>query len=293
MPYGFLFAAVAALCSASAALLQSIGAQRISTARHVDPRMLWRLARCGPYAAGLALDGASSGLAFAALRSVPLFAVQAVGASNLSVIAVLTTLVLRNRLRAREWLSVAAVVTGLLMLVVSAHTGPPGRPGLAVSWVLLGTVVTLALGAYLAGHRVRGAARPGLLGGLAFGAAATAGRLVGGADGIPALLANPAVYALALAGLAGTLLYAGALQRGSVTTTSAMTVVGQTVAPALAGCLFLGDSVRDGFGPLAVAGFLLSVSGAIGLARYGHPNARRATAGAEAQQDAAIPAGAR
>jgi drug/metabolite transporter (DMT)-like permease len=292
MSYGFLLAAAAALCSASAAILQSIGAQRVSTARHVDPRLLWRLARCGPYAAGLALDGASSGLTFAALRSVPLFAVQAVGASNLSVIAVLTSLVLRNRLRVRDWLSVAAVVTGLLMLVVSAHTGPPDGSGLIVSWVLLGTVVALALGAYLSGRRLRGAALPGLLAGLTFGAAATAGRLIGGADGIPALVTDPAVYALALAGVIGTLLYAGALQRGSVTTASAMTVVGQTVVPALAGWLFLGDSVRAGFGPPAVAGFLLAVTGAVGLARHGRPDTRHAAApvGALERQRGRFPA---
>ncbi|WP_231929683.1 hypothetical protein [Micromonospora inositola] len=38
----------------------------------------WRLVRCAPYAAGLALDGAWSGLTCTALRTVPLFAVQAV-----------------------------------------------------------------------------------------------------------------------------------------------------------------------------------------------------------------------
>jgi hypothetical protein len=88
---------------------------------------MWRLVRCPPYAAGLALDGASSGLTFAALRSVPLFAVQAVGASNLGIVAVLTTIVLRVRLNRRDSAAVGGVVAGLVLLVPSARTRAPDR----------------------------------------------------------------------------------------------------------------------------------------------------------------------
>ena len=76
------------------------------------------------------------------------------------------------------------------------------------------------------------------------------------------------MYALVLAGIAGTLLYAGSLQRGSVTTTSAMTVVGQTVTPEVAGWLLLGDGVRPGLGALACLGFVLTVCGAVTLSRH-------------------------
>jgi membrane-bound ClpP family serine protease len=47
-----------------------------------------------------------------------------------------------------------------------------------------------------------------------------------------------------------------------------MTIVGQTVAPAVAGRLVLGDAVRPGYGALAVIGFTLTVAGAIFLARH-------------------------
>jgi uncharacterized membrane protein len=113
MAYGFVFAALAACSAATSAILQSIGARRITTTRQLDPRLLLCLVTCGPYAAGLALDGASSGLTIAALRSVPLFAVQAVAASNVGIIALLATVVLRARLRRREWLAVGAIVAGL------------------------------------------------------------------------------------------------------------------------------------------------------------------------------------
>ena len=276
MAYGFVFALVAAVCSATAAILQSIGARRIAVSGHVDVRLLWRLTRCGPYAAGLALDGASSGLTFAALKSVPLFAVQAVTSSNLSIIALLTTVVLRIRLAGRDWVAVAAVASGLLMLVLAAHPGPSAPSSKALTWGLLGAVVGLWVLAYLTVPRLRSPILPGLLAGLTFGAAATAARVVGRDPSVHGLLANPATYALLLAGLGGTLLYATALQRGSVTVTSAMTIVGQTLAPALAGLLLLCDGVRRSLLPLAVAGFILSVVGAIGLARHAKPATRSA-----------------
>jgi drug/metabolite transporter (DMT)-like permease len=270
MTLGFLLAVVAALVSATAAVLQSIGVQRIAATVHVDPRLLWRLARCGPYAAGLALNGAASVLTFAALRSVPLFAGQAISAANLGIIALLTTIVLGVRLRRREWAAIGGVVAGLLLLVIAARTAPPNPPTAAATWGLLGAVLGLSIAAYLAGPRMRNAVLPGLLAGLAFGAAATGARLLGGAGTAVAVLGSPATYALLLAGLAGTLLYATALQRGSVTTTSAMAVVGQTVAPAIAGCLLLGDGVRAGFAPVAAVGFVLAVAGAVSLGRHAH-----------------------
>ena len=80
---------------------------------------------------------------------------------------------------------------------------------------------------------------------------------------------NPALYAAAGGGAAGFLLLASALQRGSVTTTVAAMVVGETIAPALVGVVWLGDSARDGLGWLVVAGFVVAVSGTLVLARFG------------------------
>jgi drug/metabolite transporter (DMT)-like permease len=170
--------------------------------------------------------------------------------------------------------AVAAVASGLLMLVLAAHPGRSAPSSAALSWGLLGAVVGLWALGYLTVPRLRSPVLPGLLAGLTFGAAATAARVVGREPSVPGLLLSPATYALVLAGLGGTLLYASALQRGSVTVTSAMTIVGQTLAPAVAGLLLLGDGVRPGLLPLAVAGFILSVAGAVGLARHAHPTTR-------------------
>ncbi|OKI56027.1 hypothetical protein [Micromonospora sp. CB01531] len=272
MAFGFLLALLAALCSATAAILQSIGARRVAAMAHLDPRLLWRLVRTGPYAAGLALDGASSGFTFTALRTVPLFAVQAVGAANLSLVALIAMLVLRVRLAPKDWVAIGGVVAGLLLLVFSAGTSPPAEASPNDGWWLLGAVLALAVGAYLGSPRMRGPALPGLLAGLSFGAAAVGARLLGRASSPGMVLASPVSYTLVLAGMTGVLLYATALQRGSVTVASASTILGQTVAPAVAGWLVLGDRVRPGAEPVAVLGFLLAVSGAVALARHAQPH---------------------
>jgi hypothetical protein len=62
-----------------------------------------------------------------------------------------------------------------------------------------------------------------------------------------------------------------ALQRGSVTAVTAPLVVVQTVLPAAAGILLLGDHVRVGSLPTAVAGLLLTGGCAIALGRFEAP----------------------
>ncbi len=278
--YGVLLAITAAACSASAVILQAVGARRLPPYSGVDPRLLLRLVRSRPYAAGLVLDAASCALNLIALRSLPLFLVQAIASANLALVATLATLVLRTRLRTRDWCAVAGVVCGVCLLVISARPGPADTvPAVGGGPVL---VAALAIGAValLPGRRLRGAAVPGLLAGLTFGAAAIAGRVIApDLYSLPTLATSPLTYALLVGGLVGTLLYATALQRGSATAASAMTIVGQTTAPAVAGWLILGDGFRSGFAGIAVAGFVLTVTAAIALAPAAHAPQRSAPAG--------------
>jgi phosphatidylserine synthase len=46
-------------------------------------------------------------------------------------------------------------------------------------------------------------------------------------------------------------------------------VVGETVAPALVGVVWLGDSARGGLGWLVVVGFVVAIAGTLVLARFG------------------------
>jgi hypothetical protein len=64
-------------------------------------------------------------------------------------------------------------------------------------------------------------------------------------------------------------LHTVALQIGSVNGATAALVVGETVVPGALGVVWLGDASRPGYGPVAMAGFLLAVAGAVAVARFG------------------------
>jgi hypothetical protein len=75
------------------------------------------------------------------------------------------------------------------------------------------------------------------------------------------------VYLLGLAayGGLGLVLFASALDKGSVTVATASQFSAETVVPALVGLVLLGDHAREGLAGAAAAGFLLTVGGAVGL----------------------------
>lgn len=286
MTLGVLLAVAAAACSGVAALLQSAGAARMARYRAMDPRLLVALVCCPPYLLGLALDGGSFALSVAALRGAPLFVVQAAGAASVAVVAVLSATVLRRRLPNREWIAVGAVFAGVAMLAVSGNSGAPVPLSGGARWALLGAAVGMGMLSLATPRRLGGAAVPGLLAGLTYGDSAVASRVIGPfARPGTGLLTSPVAWAVVVAGLMGTLLYASALQRGSVTSATGMSTIGQTIAPAAVGLFVLGDRLRPGLEALAGVGFALAVLGAVLLARHAGHHQKPATE--------AVPAGAR
>src|SRR6202035_3688085 len=123
----------------------------------------------------------------------------------------------------------------------------------------------------IAASRLPGPARTPVLGavaGLGYGVLAVAAWVLPGFSPHE-LIRDPAAYALAAAGIVSFLMYATALEGGSVTVATAAVVLAETVPPAVVGVLFLGDSTRHGLAGLAVAGFVLAVACAVALARFG------------------------
>jgi drug/metabolite transporter (DMT)-like permease len=249
-------------------VLQAVAARSGTGATGAGP--LLRMVRRTPFLVGLALDGCGFLAQFAGLRLAPVFLVQAAMASSLAVTAVVAAPVLKVRLRGAEWLAVGGVVAGLALLGVSA--GGEGGATLhpALRYVLLGAVAVLAAAGY-AVSRLPVGARPGAYGavaGLGFAVTALAARSLTSVS--PAdLVRDPGAYAVLAAGVTGFTCYALGLQAGSVTVTTAATVVGETVVPAALGVLLLGDATRPGYAPVAAAGFVLAVAGALVLARFG------------------------
>jgi drug/metabolite transporter (DMT)-like permease len=267
--WGLLTAFAAAWCYALGSIFQAIAARSVPDADGLDPRFLIRLLHSWRYLLGVGLDGVGFLLSLVAVRALPLFVVQSVVASFLAITAVLGAVFLKMPLRRSDRIGLGVVVAGLVLVGASAAEDSSVDVSDAERWGVLVVAVLLALVAIPLARvpGVRGAFGLGAVAGLAFGATAVASRMLPG--DLDALLTSPATYALIVAGIVAMLTYSIALQRGSVTQATAPLVVGETVAPALVGILLLGDHTRPGWGWVALLGFVVSVGGAISLARHG------------------------
>lgn len=83
MTWGLAAAILAAICYGAASVLQAVAARATPAGTGVDPRLVVRVMRQTPFLLGLALDGAGFGFQFWALRSQPVFVVQAALAASL------------------------------------------------------------------------------------------------------------------------------------------------------------------------------------------------------------------
>ncbi|WP_330461932.1 hypothetical protein OIB37_22560 [Streptomyces sp. NBC_00820] len=275
----------AAVCFGTATVLQAMAARAagspqgaeaaageaaVGEAAVGEAALLLRAVRQWRYLAGLALDGLGFLLQIAALRSVPIYAVGAALAASLAVTAVVAARLLRVRLSGLEWAAVGVVCAGLALLGLASGTeGDRSGPGWLPYAMPAAAAGVLLLGAV--GRRLSGRARALLLGlgaGFGFGVVEVAVRLIDSLDPV-ALLTDPAVYGLLLGGGCAFLLLTSALQRGSVTTATAGMVIGETIGPAVAGVVWLGDRTREGLAWAAVLGFAVAVAGALALARFG------------------------
>ncbi|OBF35411.1 hypothetical protein A5719_24410 [Mycolicibacterium peregrinum] len=219
---------------------------------------------------GMALDLLGFVGSLVSARLIPLFLSQTIISANLVVTAVLSIFVLHVRLRRRDWTAIAIVLVALCILGATAGRLGDRDPGAVMHWgVLVVSAVILGLGAALVRLLGKSAAVPaGLIAGVLYGAMAVAIRLVDGLDplNLRVLIADPATWAVVLAGLGGFYLFTVALQVGSVNGVAAALVVGETVVPGIVGVVLLGDVSRPGYGALVVIAFIAAVGGAVALA---------------------------
>ncbi len=271
MVIGLLGAFAAAVCYGVASVLQALAARQTERSAGLDPRLMLRLVRSWRYLLGVSLDGLAFLFSLVALRSLPLFAVQAIVASFLAITAVLGAIFLGMRFSGLDRVGVAVVVVGLILVGASAADERAGGVAPPAHWGLLVAAVVLA-GLAFPLARLQGpagAAGLGALAGLAFGATSVAARMIQAPLTVHGVLTDPASYGLVVAAAVAQLTYSTALQRGSVTQATAPLVIMETVAPALVGLAALGDHPRPGWGWAAVGGFVLAVAGAIVLSGHG------------------------
>jgi drug/metabolite transporter (DMT)-like permease len=280
-------ALVSAFCYGVAAVMQAIAVRSASlrpmptdpgeTGMRVDPGLVVRMLRQWPFVASIGIDLFGFLAQLVALSRLPLFAVQAIIAANLAVTAVFAAWLMHVRLRVREWLAVTGVVVGVGLLGLSAGAQGAAKVGFAFKLGLIVTVASVAV-AGLAAARLPNHYRTPALGaiaGLGYAVLAVSARILPSFSPA-ALVRDPATYTLAAAGIVSFMLYASALEGGSVTVATAAVVLAETTPPALAGVLWLGDSTRHGMETVAVLGFIVAVFCAMALARFGEASDHKA-----------------
>ncbi|MFI1973116.1 hypothetical protein BLA24_23190 [Streptomyces cinnamoneus] len=290
MIIGLVTAVAASACYGTGSVLQAVGSRKSArreaatasasgTTQHGGPSLssTAKAAVTWEFMVGTVLDFVGFALGALAARMLPLFLSQTVISANLIVTALLSVKMLGLRLNRREWLSIGVVCSALVLLATAAGHEGSGEAARSTHWWLLIVSTVLMGGGWIAVHFLgsRAAILAGLLSGLGFGAIGVGVRILDGIDpfDLPTLLADPALYAILIAGGVGMYLHTVALQIGSVNGATAALVVGETVLPGIIGVMWLGDASREGFAWVAVLGFLLAVAGAVAVAWFGEPDA--------------------
>lgn len=211
------------------------------------------------YLGGLALDLVAWATSLVALRSLPVYQVQSILAGSLAVTALAARAFLRAPLRRRDVAAIAVAVVCLAAIAASSAAHPAAEVPPATRWAIAAVSLPVTLLGVWAARRAF-PALAGVVAGLAFGGTALCSRaatvpahpLEDVATTIGVLGRDPLVYALAVYGVSGVLLYANALRNGSVGPVTALLWIAEVVAPALVGIWLLGDQVRQGWSAVAV-----------------------------------------
>ncbi len=266
-------AVLAALSYGIASVMQAAAVRRTENHPNLDPLLLVRLAGRLPYVAGLALDLLGFGASVVALRTLPLFLVQSAIAGSVGVTAIAASIAFGTRLLGYERVALVALTFGFALLAVAARPERATSLGTVGEWILAcGVIVVLAAGALSArlDNRKAGIGLA-VCAGLSWAGTGIAARVLEIPSPLWRMVIDPVALCLAAYGLLGTLLFATALQRGSVTAAAAIVFSVETVVPSLIGIAFLGDQARSGFFLVAILGFVVTVGGSIALARRSEP----------------------
>lgn len=231
------------------------------------------LIRSRSWVIGFGTETAGWALYVVALRLAPLSLVQAVSASGIAVLAMLSVRFHPSRLRRHEQLAVVAAVLGLVLLALSlVGTTPVSHAprGLAtIVWLAACGGAAVALMVLRLG--IAQAAQLGIAAGLLFATGDVSAKLVSFAGiWLVALLSLVVGYAV------GTSVLQGAFQHGSALTAAGLATLVTNAVPIAAGFVLFDEALPHGArGVLEVAAFASIVASA---ALLGHAAARSTSA---------------
>ncbi len=215
MELAYFAALGCALCYGVGSILEDVGAKRATGVASTMSQPVYLL--------GLGLDAIGWMLSLLALQRLPLFAVQAAVASSVAVTVLLAAWVLHNEISGRQVVALVVLGLGLVLLAVSAAPDSPAPIAVWVEVLLLAGVGAVAVAGWAA-RALRGERAAGTLGaisGLAFGGTAICARALEADHGFAELLRDPLLIGLAAYGGLGLVLFASALDKGSVTVATA------------------------------------------------------------------------
>jgi drug/metabolite transporter (DMT)-like permease len=251
----------AILAYGGGSLLQAKGARRGPAGMSLV-RAAGEFLRSWQYMLGTALDIAAVALSGVALRTLPLFVVQAASASSLVITAIGSTYLFPRERQRGTLPAIVAVVAGLVLLGSAAAPGRSVTIGPTGALLLgLGLPVLMAASVVLTRLEVSHHVREAALAGLAYAGMGISLRTLH-VPGNPWLTAVQPAALAAVGYLVVALFYFGrALRSGTVTEAMAIVVSIDTILPAGIGLLLLGDATRPGWGPAMLAGLALTVAG--------------------------------
>src|SRR5690349_12197298 len=228
-------AVVAAMSDGIGSVMQAAAARKVERRANLDPTLLVRLVGELPYVGGLALDLLGFVASVVALRTLPLFVVQSAIAGSVGVTAIAASVAFGIRLLRYERAALVMLMLGFALLAVAARPERAATLGSAGQWILVcGVVVVVAAGAFSARLDDRKAAIGlALCAGLSWAGTGIAARVLQIPSPPSRLLLDPVALSLAAYGILGALLFATALQRGSVTAAAALVFTIETVVPSI------------------------------------------------------------
>jgi drug/metabolite transporter (DMT)-like permease len=268
-------ALTAALCFASASVLQQQAAADVPSEHSLRIGLLTNLVRRPKWLAGILADGCGYVLQVLALDRGPLSLVQPLLAFGLLFALLFNASPGQRGLRKRDWLAAAIAAGGLAVFVVAgAPKGAADADVAGTAWALLVLLTAVAAGvAVLLGRRRGPAGRAALLaagGGIAFGLSATLTKqsLSEFHRGAAHLMGTGYPYLLLLAGAVGMVLAQSAFQSGALAASLPTLTLSEPIFAAATGAALFGEHLRSGWpGALALFGALVSAVAVVRLAR--------------------------
>ncbi len=268
MGLGIFFSVLASLCFSLSNVLEKIAVDRMpgmSPSRAMQMLNLLRNSKL--WLGGFLFGAVAVALAVVAYALAPITVVQSIIAAGLVVIVAISRLVLREKIRPREWVGLSTILVALILVSITLRSSSSqGTRGSFISVAVAdsATLVIAALGFFAlrkssADHSISFGTTAGLLYGVAALQVKAASSLVvshGFVDGIPRIFGASYPYVFIVTSILGLAVFQTGLQRSRVAVVAPLTNTIASVYVVAIGMVIFGESL-----PASLALTLLRISG--------------------------------